>query len=230
MDIPQYSRDADPKFFSLTGSWAGIGSRETPIDIQILMARYARTAYDLELGTLHSGDAIGADFAFWVGARLSPNFDKLKAKIFISKNGYQNRWSNDSLGFINALSLPPDVYYQAAKIAHEARGGFYGLGLGGKQLMTRNTFQILSEDLQAPVKKLLYWGIPQGKKEKVRGGTNCALQVAIRYNIPRINLYHEQAKKTLEEWLKEKESHQAYPSNLVDIIESRRNHNPYPGF
>lgn len=219
-----------PELFDLEGPWAGIGSRETPMHVQVLMVRYARTVYDLMFGPLHSGDAIAADFAFWVGARLSKNFCKLRPKIFLSRNGYQNRWHDDRLGFINAKSLPEGLYAEAKQLAHEARKGFYGLGPGGIALMTRNPFQILDVDLHTPVKKCIYWGIPQGKTEKVRGGTNCALQIAIRFDVPRLNLYHEENQEALRIWLEEKETGEPYPTNLEFIIDSRRHDYPYPGF
>lgn len=219
------------ELFDLEGPWAGIGSREAPMSVQILMARYARTAYDLMLGPLHSGDAIASDFAFWVGANLSSNIGKMKPKIFLSHNGYQNRWHDDRLGFINAKSLPPEIYERAGQLAFEARGGWWGLGPGGIALMTRNPFQLLDVDLETPVKKCIYWGIPQGKTEKVRGGTNCGLQIAKRFNIPRINLYHEENQQALQAWLEEKEDRQTpYPDNLARIIDSRREDYPWPGF
>ncbi len=218
------------ELFDIVGPWAGIGSRETPMDVQVLMARYARTAYDLGMGRLHSGDAIAADFAFWVGARLSNNFGKLRPKIFLSRNGYQNRWHDDELGFINAKSLPEEFYEKAGQLAFEARGGWWGLGAGGIALMTRNPFQLLDEDLEAPVKKCIYWGIPQGKTEKVRGGTNVGLQIAIRFNIPRMNLYYEENQRVLEAWLDQNETTEAYPHQLEQIIDSRRNTLPWEGF
>lgn len=217
-------------FFDKQGPWAGIGSREAPMSVQVLMARYARTAYDLELGRLHSGDAIASDFAFWVGARLSHNFAKLGAKIFLSRNGYQNRWHDNELGFINAKSLGTELWDQANELAKEARKGFYGLGTGGIALVTRNAFQLLDVDLQQPVAKCLYWGIPQGKTEKVRGGTNVGLQLAIQFNIPRMNLYYEENQRLLEEWLAQKETAEAYPDLLERIIDSRRGDHPWPGF
>ena len=96
--------------------------------------------------------------------------------------------------------------------------------------MTRNPFQILDVDLHTPVKKCIYWGIPQGKTEKVRGGTNCALQIAIRFDVPRLNLYHEENQEALRIWLEEKETGEPYPTNLEFIIDSRRHDYPYPGF
>lgn len=220
------------EFFDIPGSWAGVGSREAPMPAQILMARYARTAYELGLGSLYSGDAIASDFAFWVGAVLSgsEHFERHKPKIFLSRNGYQNRWHDDALGFINAKTLGRERWMEANQIALEARKGFWGLGKGGIELVTRNPFQLLDVDLKHPVAKCLYWGIPQGKTEKVRGGTNVALQVAIRFGIPRMNLYYEENQRLLQAWLEEKESKASYPRNLTDILDSRRTDSPYPGF
>ncbi|ARV77398.1 DprA-like DNA recombination-mediator protein [Pseudomonas phage Noxifer] len=225
------------EFFDLPGPWAGIGSREAPMPVLVLMARYARTVYELGLGPLYSGDAIGSDFAVWVGAVLSggPNFSRNKPKIFLSRNGYQNRWHDSNLGFINVKAYGRERWEEANQIALEARKGFWGLGKGGIELVTRNAFQLLDEDLKHPVAKCLYWGIPQGKTEKVKGGTNVGLQIAIRFGIPRMNLYYEENQRLLEAWLAEKESKVPYPSpyeniTLEGIIDSRRNDYPFPGF
>lgn len=216
--------------FDLKGPWAGVGARDTPDEVLLLMARYACTAYDLKLGQLRSGDAIGADFAFWVGAKLSSNFPELKAKIYLSRNGFQQRWVNPKAPFINSKNLPEEIYVAAQNIACKARGGFYGLGKGGIALMTRNAFQLLSETLLHPVSKMIYYAQPVGKSERVKGGTNCALQIAIEYNIPRLNLYLEENQELLVNWLDENESMIFYPENLLEIIHSRKERTPYKGF
>lgn len=225
------------EFFDIQGPCAGIGSREAPMHVLVLMVRYARTAYELGLGPLYSGDAIGSDFAFWVGAVLSgeANFSRNKPKIFLCRNGYQNRWHDDNLGFINVKSYGKELWLEANKLAEEARKGFWGLGKTGIELVTRNAFQLLDGDLKHPVAKCLYWGIPQGKTEKVKGGTNVGLQLAIRFDIPRMNLYYEENQRLLEKWLEEKESQIWYSSpydnaTLEVIIDSRRGEYPYPGF
>ena len=218
------------ELLDLKGPWAGIGSREAPMSVQVLMARYGRTVYDHMLGQLHSGDAIASDFAFWVGARLSTNFDVLKAKIILSRNGYLSRWQDTNLGFYNAKAFDQTLWDRANQLAFEARKGFYGLGTGGINLVTRNAFQLLDLDLEHPVCKCVYWGIPQGKTEKVRGGTNVGLQIAIRFNIPRMNLYYEENQRVLEAWLDQNETTEAYPHQLEQIIDSRRNTLPWEGF
>ena len=58
---------------------------------------------------------------------------------------------------------------------------------------TRNVFQIHGHMLNDPVKAIIYWAKPVGKTEVVKGGTNMALQMAIRAGIPkRINLYTDE--------------------------------------
>lgn len=209
-------------------SYTGIGSRETPMDVLLLMVRLGRTLTD-HGRQLWSGDAIGADYAFYVGARLSPRFAEIGARIFIPDDGYQNRYHNPELGFYNAKRFT-DTYEAAQQIAYEARGGFWGLGDKGMALMTRNPFQILSETLQRRTGALYYWGIPQGKTEKVKGGTNCALQVAIRYGVKtRNNLFYQEVRERANAWLLMHEQPYPYPSAeaLVQILESRRTLNPH---
>lgn len=209
--------------------YTGVGSRETPMDVLLLMVRLGRTYCDLGM-CLRSGDAIGADYAFYVGARLSKRFEETGARIYLSKDGIQERYHNPALGFYNA-ELFTETYEDAKKIAEEARGGFWGLGKGGIALMTRNTYQVLTETLQAPSRALLYWGIPIGnvKNEKIRGGTNVALQIAKRFGVSnRTNLYFEENQLKALAWLTVHESSDPYPDReeLIQVLESRRTTHP----
>ncbi|MNY50947.1 hypothetical protein D3C86_1864980 [compost metagenome] len=56
--------------------------------------------------------------------------------------------------------------------------------------------------LTDPVKSIVYWGKPVGKTEKVKGGTNTALQLAIKCGIPtRINLYTDEGMERATKFL-----------------------------
>lgn len=66
------------------GWFAGVGSRDTPEDVCKLMQKLAVVFYALGYG-LSSGDARGADRAFWEGALLSPFYRKIGARIYCTE-------------------------------------------------------------------------------------------------------------------------------------------------
>ena len=167
------------------GWFAGIGSRTTPHDICLLMQDISKVFYAQGYG-LSSGDATGADRAFWEGAIESPYYRQIGARIYLSEAEVRGRKADPSNFFFNALEFP--THPKAKEIASNARGGFGGLSEWGINLHTRNTFQILGANLTDPVSYLIYWA-PTLPKEQVKGGTNTALQIAIQHKIKhRINL------------------------------------------
>jgi hypothetical protein len=195
--------------------YAGVGSRGTPDDILLLMIRLGRTLADVGY-TLSSGDAIGADRAFWFGATLSPRHAEIGCRIYLHKDGYQGRFNNPKLGFLVATQFR-ETWDKAQQIASAARGGFYGLGAGGIALHTRNVFQIYGHTLRAKVGSIYFWGEPKGKQEKVNGGTNTALQLAIKANLPqRINLFYPEMRARAEAFLAKYETKEPYPENILE--------------
>lgn len=194
--------------------YAGVGSRETPDDVLLLMIRLGRTLADLGY-TLSSGDAIGADRAFWYGATLSPRHREVGCRIYLHKNGYQGRFNDPANGFLVAPQFT-ETWEKAQALASAARGGFYGLGPGGIALHTRNVFQVYGHTLRAKVKSIYYWAEPKGKQERVGGGTNTALQIAIKANLEqRINLYFPEMRDRALAFLAKYETAVPYPENIL---------------
>jgi len=185
------------------------------------MARIGRTFTDRGW-RLSSGDAIGADYAFYVGARLSPGFDQAIPRIYLSRNGYGGRREETARGFINAQRF--DTYAQARKIAEDARGGFYNLSEFGIELHTRNVFQIMGHSLTDPVSAVYFYAKPRPKNpEKVQGGTSTAIEIAKHCGIvKRYNLFYETVQAAALGWLANNESPSPYPDDLLDMIHSRR--------
>lgn len=172
------------------GWYAGVGSRETPEEILALMYRLSQALY-AQGYALSSGDAEGADTAFYEGAVSSPHYHQLGARIYLAWNGVgkegKKRYHDPKNYFYDASQFP--TWETATSIALEARGSWEGLGRGGIAMHTRNVFQIMGADLTSPVSSIIYWGKPVGKTEKVKGGTNTALQLAIKCGVKnRINL------------------------------------------
>lgn len=169
------------------GWFAGVGSRDTPEDICELMGKVSIVFYHLGYG-LSSGDARGADRAFWGGALKSIHYRKIGARIYLSDEYVRGRKADPSNFFYNAQRF--QSFEKAKQMAFEARGSFHGLDEWGINLHTRNVMQIHGASLQDKVEYLVYWAIPVGKVERVRGGTNTSLQLAIKAGIEhRINLY-----------------------------------------
>jgi hypothetical protein len=181
------------------GWFAGVGSRETPEEILALMRLISQALYARGYA-LSSGDAEGADTAFYEGAVLSPHFHQLGARIYLAWNGVRNRYHDPKNYFFDASKFP--TWESANSIALEARGSWEGLGRGGIAMHTRNVFQIMGACLTEPVSSIVYWGIPVGKTEKVRGGTNTALQLAIKCGVKnRINLYTDEGMERATKFL-----------------------------
>ena len=148
-------------------AYAGIGSRDTPLGIQIQMTEIARQLRGHGF-VLRSGAAKGADQAFERGA-----LDQ--KEIFIPWNGFEGRQQKPE------LDLFPEL---AADIAAQFHPTWDRLSPGAKKLMARTSYQVLGPQLNDPSKFVICW-TPGGR---VTGGTGQALRIAAYYLIPVYNL------------------------------------------
>ena len=195
--------------------YAGIGSRETPLEIQQSMNDVAKELESIGY-TLRSGNAIGADKAF---------------------EGAPQPWSKDSKGSVKQWSKyshkvknkeifkAENATDKTRKIAKEIHANPTALSGIGLDLMARNTNQIFGSKLDTPVDFVLAWtplneqGKPVTKHEdksydkdkkakKARGeetfdtgGTGQAISYASLKGIPVINMsdknWREQLNKVL---------------------------------
>lgn len=146
-------------------SYAGIGSRETPIEIQKFMwqmaVHLAKHKY-----TLRSGGAKGADQAFEAGC----NYIQGPKEIFLPWMKFEN---SNSLYIVRQDS-------PAYQIAEKYHPYWNNLSDGAKKLQARNSFQVLGPDLSTPSNFVICYT----KKGKRSGGTGQALRIADDYNIP----------------------------------------------
>lgn len=165
-------------------TYAGIGSRRTPLYIQIIMTGMARWLEENGF-TLHSGAAEGADQAFEKGAGDNK-------KIFIPWGGFNDHSSRYYL----TLEDPGNSCFEIAEKYHPS---WNNLKPGAKKLMARNSQQILGMDCTEPVDFVVCW-TPEGK---VKGGTGQALRIAYDYEIPVINLGKEGWEYAVEELINE---------------------------
>ena len=195
--------------------YAGVGSRETPVEIQQAMNDVAK---ELESAgyTLRSGNAIGADKAF---------------------EGAPQPWSKDSKGSVNQWSKyshkvknkeifkAESATDKTRKIAKEIHANHTALNGVGLDLMARNTNQVFGKNLDTPVDFVLAWtplneqGKPVTKHEdksydkdkkakKARGeetfdtgGTGQAISYASLNGIPVINMADKNWRQQLDETL-----------------------------
>jgi hypothetical protein len=149
--------------------YAGIGSRKTPDDVLIMMAKIAEIMA-IEGFILRSGGAEGADTAFAVGCSLG----KGKGEIFRPEHVPDVCWS-----------------YATVRQFHPAPDR---LSPYVTKLMARNAYQILGRDGNTPVERVICW-TPNGKGE---GGTGQAIRIAQHYNIPVHDLGDTEVKRHLQ--------------------------------
>jgi hypothetical protein len=153
--------------------YAGIGSRETPIElkekIKIIVEHLNQKGY-----ILRSGGAEGADSFFEEFAD--------KKEIYLPWRGFNGNQS---------LLFNPST--EAFLMAEEYHPNFKMLSYGVKKLMARNCHQVLGQDLKTPVDFIVCWT----KNGNINGGTGQALRIAKKLNIPVYNLFFEESFQNL---------------------------------
>ncbi|QDP63545.1 MAG: hypothetical protein GOVbin4551_37 [Prokaryotic dsDNA virus sp.] len=162
-----------------TLTYAGIGSRATPKQVQKTMAKIAK-ALEKEGYTLRSGGALGADKAFESGV-VSAN----KKEIF-----YEEDATDETRAIAIEVHPRPDLLQRK--------------GPRGLDLMARNTYQVFGRDLDSPVDFVLVW-TKEGEvteadtlvENRRTGGSGQAIRLAHRKGIPVINLANKGWEKEL---------------------------------
>lgn len=151
--------------------YTGIGSRETPPEVMTQMTAIAVLLRERRW-TLRSGGADGADSAFAAGA--DPHMD-----IYLPWVGFNG----------HPRGAPYHSKYekkwQAELIAKDIHPAWHKCDYTARKLHTRNIFQVLGPNLDAPSGFLICWT----KDGKEAGGTRTAIVLAARNNIPVFNLY-----------------------------------------
>lgn len=154
--------------------YTGIGSRNTPSDILLIMSSIGKLFNDTY--TLRSGGAEGADKAF---EKLVTNKD-----IFLP-------WK----GFNNNLSELYDQTELSSVIAREHLPHYQYIKHSFKKLMNRNVHQVLGMNCDRYSDFVICW-TPDGAEKydevsNVTGGTGLAIKIADHYNIPVYNLKNQ---------------------------------------
>lgn len=156
---------------SKPAAYAGIGSRETPPDVLVLMTRIARKL-DAIGWTLRSGGANGADTAFAKGT--------LVREIYIPWNGFNGHATGYLVGAGSEATRIASLYHPAWKRQRDS----------AKRLLARNTYQVLGANCASPSAFVLCWTPdgPIGQTTAKTGGTGQAIRIAHAYNVPIFNL------------------------------------------
>lgn len=147
--------------------YTGIGSRQTPEEIQWQMMHIAEDLAALGF-ILRSGGADGADTAFEIGCDRK-NGTK---EIYLPWEGFNHR---------KGLVLNE---YAAEKMASMLHPAWHNCNDSAKKLHTRNVYQVLGQDLATPSRFVVCWT----KQGRVEGGTATAIRLAISQGIPVFNL------------------------------------------
>lgn len=157
-------------------TYAGIGSRTTPNNIQDIFTKIARR---LEANgyTLRSGGAGGADTAFEAGVTSAK-------EIYLPWPKFNNNPS--PLCYISK---------EAMDLAKKYHPNWTALSPAAKKLMARNSYQVLGEDLNSPSKFIICY-TPNGSGS---GGTGQAIRIAKDCNIPIVDFGKNTIEANLEE-------------------------------
>lgn len=150
--------------------YAGIGSRETPVEIMRLMYTIA-SDFALRGYTLRSGGAKGADSAFESGCDAKRG----QKEIYLPWKGFNGKESNYK-----------GVSPEALEIAKKYHPAWDRLSPAAELLMGRNVYQVLGYFLKSPADFIVCWT----KDGKASGGTGQAIRIATDLTIPVFNLYH----------------------------------------
>lgn len=184
--------------------YTGIGSRNTPYHIQQLIIKIAYKLAGMGY-TLRSGAARGADSAFERGAShwFEDNGESYPApaslmQIYIPWDSFVS--IPQDYGDCYVSLARQKTKYDAEKIASEIHPAWERCSRGAKALHSRNIYQVLGVNLTKPSSFLIAYAEP-AKDGGVKGGTATAWNLAKKYNVPCFNLYLDQDRKRLEEFL-----------------------------
>ena len=181
--------------------WTGVGSRVVPTAIAEYQAMVGGMMAELG-GQLRTGDAFGSDENFLDGYNKAiaelPNMPP--AEVYYTRLANRRGLIHDpASGYFEAEQY--ETFEKAKVIAEVARGSFQNLKDWGIALHTRNVYQVLGPELDKRSWLCILYAEPSGKKGRVKGGTNTALQIAKRFNVPTANIYTEEARWALKRWL-----------------------------
>lgn len=164
----------------MTHVWAGIGSRDTPIDIQEKMLSIARYLGEKNYWC-RTGAAQGADQAFALGRAD-------RTILYLPWNGYENDWVYSRIALKTQIGCmyPSD---RAIDLASQYHLAWNACSLSARKLHGRNSHIILGRDLESPSEFVIYWAKTDSNNNPL-GGTGQGIRIAQAFKIPTYNLYN----------------------------------------
>ena len=193
-----------------SNSYTGVGSRETPHDVLILMRRIG---YIMAMKgvSLRTGEADGADHAFYKGVVDANDIHgvKFKNEVFVAGAPKSHHYVNDVVDIFSGASafdpsIPIDKFRETAV---RIRDSWDDLSYFGAKCHIRNVAQVLGADGNSPSRGLICWAKPvntikatESKMRYVEGGTNTAYCTAVLHNIPVYNLCEMDHRLYFEDW------------------------------
>lgn len=171
-------------------AYTGVGSRETPEDVLVLMRDAAQALAEKDW-TLRTGRAPGADRAFERGAFLAgARPDRVEVYLPWPKFEEGEGWYAPTRDHPSKEALEAGPTF----VPH-----WDHLKRGARQLHARNVHQVLGEDVTSPVWSsfVLYWAREDSDGNPL-GGTATAVRIAAFYGIPAFNLLHGEARLRVE--------------------------------
>lgn len=163
----------------------GVGSRSTPDSVCKLFTEIGIEVQDRGWW-LRSGHAVGADYAFELGATDH-------CIVYLPWATFNN--DQPVLGIIRTQPLRSEVL----KIIYKHEPYAKDLSDGVKLIKSRNVYQVLGEDLKSPSDMVICWT----EEGEVIGGTGLAIKIAEANNIPIINLGNEKTSRNFNSILQE---------------------------
>lgn len=166
--------------------FAGIGPRDTPLDVLPVMTAMGKMFADLGwIGV--SGFATGPDQA-WL-----QDIPETQQEVWLPWWTYNDaREYHDPHGRFNKISVTSEIH-QVAKDhykGYKPNQTWDELSNGSKLLFARNVAIMARDTLDTAVNLVAYWQSPEGEA-KIGGGTNHAVRVAKTIHIPCFNIYHD---------------------------------------
>lgn len=171
-----------------TRVFSGVGSRQTPEDIGVLMAAIAMKLTDAKW-ILRSGAANGADLAFESGVRAGNDFKE----IYLPYPGFN--------GSKSALSRLMPACFEIASSVHP---NWDRCSEFAKKAHARNAYQVMGYNLSNPAAFVVCWtkdGAIDAASAVNAGGTRTAIVLAQKNGIPVFNLCRTETKKMFLEWV-----------------------------
>lgn len=151
--------------------YAGIGSRQTPPELEPVIAHVVQIC-NAVVYTLRSGAAEGADQMFEKYAGMAELFLPWKPFGRVHVDGRRIHYGSSPEAFELAASVHP-AWHRCSDAA--------------RKLHARNAHQILGTDLNTPVEFVVCW-TPNGADV---GGTRTGIVIARKHGIPIWNLANE---------------------------------------